>query len=229
VHHLFGDDVARRVESDYSDALITAHLEVPSAMFRLGLAAQRAGRGVVGSTSDILGFAERAVNDAIERRATTPLRLVLGTEAGMVTSLVRRIRSLLDARADHDVKVEIIFPVADQAVARTDDVSLPVVPGVAGGEGCSIEGGCATCPYMKMNSLDALFALFDRLGRSEADLLPFAPHMREGLIAGRPLIDWATAPIRFMREFTQTGRLPQALIDDVRSRAGEPIDITPST
>ena len=33
---------------------------------------------------------------------------------------------------------------------------LSVVPGPAGGEGCSLEGGCASCPYMKMNSLSAL-------------------------------------------------------------------------
>jgi quinolinate synthase len=33
---------------------------------------------------------------------------------------------------------------------------LSVVPGPAGGEGCSLEGGCASCPYMKMNSLAAL-------------------------------------------------------------------------
>ena len=32
----------------------------------------------------------------------------------------------------------------------------PGVPGVAGGEGCSTAGGCANCPYMKMNDLDAL-------------------------------------------------------------------------
>lgn len=33
---------------------------------------------------------------------------------------------------------------------------LSVVPGPASGEGCSLEGGCASCPYMKMNSLQAL-------------------------------------------------------------------------
>ena len=30
---------------------------------------------------------------------------------------------------------------------------LSVVPGPASGEGCSTEGGCASCPYMKMNNL----------------------------------------------------------------------------
>jgi len=41
----------------------------------------------------------------------------------------------------------------------TSPSSPPMWPppaGVAAGEGCSAGGGCATCPYMKMNSLDAL-------------------------------------------------------------------------
>jgi len=45
-------------------------------------------------------------------------------------------------------------------VPRYAQVELPtglsVVPGPAAGEGCSLEGGCASCPYMKMNSLQAL-------------------------------------------------------------------------
>lgn len=224
VHHLFGDDVARRVANDYGDALITAHLEVPSAMFQLGLAAQRQGRGVVGSTSDILGFAARAVESALSRAhagnsPTRKLQLVLGTESGMVTSLVRKIQSILRTREDVALTVEIIFPVADEAVTRTGDVTLPVVPGPAGGDGCSIEGGCATCPYMKMNSLDALFALIERIGGPPESLQPFAPRMRSGQIQGRALLDWATEPIRSMREFTRLGKLPQSLVDDVRSRA----------
>ncbi|HEY5961188.1 MAG TPA: quinolinate synthase NadA, partial [Polyangiaceae bacterium] len=61
VHHMFSDEVARRVRADYADSFITAHLEVPGAMFQLGLEAQRSDRGVVGSTSDILGFVRRQV------------------------------------------------------------------------------------------------------------------------------------------------------------------------
>ena len=65
---------------------------------------------------------------------------------------------------------EIIFPVASEAVMATNDdddnnnrhdTGMSVVPGVAGGEGCSTAGGCATCPYMKMNSLDALIDLLE--------------------------------------------------------------------
>jgi quinolinate synthase len=218
VHHLFGDEVARRVESQYADAFLTAHLEVPGVMFRLGLDAQRHGRGVVGSTSDILGFVGRAVDAAVGRAERTRLRFVLGTEVGMVTSLVRRIRGALATSASHDVEVEIVFPVADEAIAVTKDPALPLVPGVAHGEGCSVEGGCATCPYMKMNSLDALMSLLERLDRCPGELQPYAPRMRQGVIAGRPLIDWATEPIRFMREFSRDGRLPEALVRDVLAR-----------
>lgn len=31
-----------------------------------------------------------------------------------------------------------------------------LVYGNAGSEGCSTAGGCATCPFMKMNDLDSL-------------------------------------------------------------------------
>ena len=74
----------------------------------------------------------------------------------MVTAIVRGLRDRL-AR-DPQLEVEIIFPVASEAIATTQDDALRVIPGIAGGEGCSTAGGCATCPFMKMNSLDALFA-----------------------------------------------------------------------
>jgi quinolinate synthase len=218
VHHLFGDEVARRVASDYADALITAHLEVPGAMFRLGLEAQRCGRGVVGSTSDILSFVGRAVDAASARGQNERLRVVLGTEVGMVTSLVRKVQGCLRAVGSRAVDVELVFPVADEAVAATGDRQLPMVPGPAGGEGCSVEGGCATCPYMKMNSLDALLSLLQRLDGNANELAAYTPQMRQGTIAGRPLIEWATAPISHMRAFTRDGRLPDELVSDIRTR-----------
>jgi quinolinate synthase len=218
VHHLFGDEVARHVADDYADALITAHLEVPGAMFRLGLDAQRLGRGVVGSTSDILGFVGRAVDAAARQGDSTRLKVVLGTEVGMVTSLVRKVQASLRAASHRAVEVEIVFPVADEAIAVTGERDLPIVPGAAAGEGCSIEGGCATCPYMKMNSLDALMALLPRLNGNAQELAPYAPRMRQGTIQGRPLIDWATEPIAHMRAFSRDGRLPEALVRDIRHR-----------
>src|SRR5690606_19966931 len=146
------------------DAHVTAHLEVPGEMFALALAAQRAGRGVVGSTSNILDYIAAQVSRAghdVEDMSPVRLRFVLGTEAGMVTAIVQQVRALLQA-LPRPVEVEIVFPVADAAVVATGDAHLPLVPGVAGGEGCSTAGGCATCPYMKMNSLDALLEVLAR-------------------------------------------------------------------
>ena len=218
VHHLFGDEVARRVKTDYADCFLTAHLEVPGALFRLALAAQNEGRGVVGSTSDILSFVGRSVDAAVVKRQPSRLRFVLGTETGMITSLVRRIETALLADEAGHLEVEIVFPVAEEAVTATDQPHLPLVPGPAAGEGCSVEGGCATCPYMKMNNLDALFSLLERLGPDERELSAYAPRMRSGTLEGRSILDWAVEPIHHMRAFSREGRLPTALVNDVISR-----------
>ena len=87
----------------------------------------------------------------------------------MVTAIVRKVQAMLQASGRHDVAVDIVFPVASEAIT-TDSSShpgptqtgngngatlpggLPVVPGPAGGEGCSAEGGCASCPYMKVKA-----------------------------------------------------------------------------
>jgi len=222
VHHLFGDSVARTVKSNYADSYITAHLEVPGAMFRLGLDAQRAGRGIVGSTSDILNFVGHVVDCAVEQQGLPSevkrVSFVLGTETGMVTSLVRRIQSSLERDTLGRIEVEIVFPVAEESVTATGQPDLPVIPGPMSGEGCSLEGGCATCPYMKMNSLDALFNLLKRIGNDETSLAAFAPRVRQGTQTRHPSLDIAVEPINHMREFTRDGRLSDALVMDVLSR-----------
>ena len=239
VHHLFGAEVAARIDQDYgrdSDVDITAHLEVPGEMFTLALQAQREGRGVVGSTKNILDHIGARLDAALEEspghdegQSTRRLRFLLGTEAGMVTSIVRAIRARLnDAPTERQVEVEIIFPVAAEAVAATGDRSLPVVPGVAGGEGCSTAGGCATCPYMKMNSLDALVDLLERLPPREADeqritgarraLAAFEPETYAETIAGQTMARLGTVPILHMRGFQREGKLPDALLLDMRKR-----------
>ena len=95
------------------------------------------------------------------------LQVVLGTESGMITAIVRRVQNILRDSGRTDVDVEIVFPVASEAITTNQQTfeSLPagsnatfpeglsVLPGVTQGEGCSAEGGCASCPYMKMNSL----------------------------------------------------------------------------
>lgn len=216
VHHMFGAEVVDRVRTAYSDAYVAAHLEVPGEMFALGLDKQQNDAGVVGSTSNILGFIERKVREAVEAGTTTKQQFVLGTEAGMVTPIVRKVQQIL-RDADSSLDVEIIFPVASEAVAATNDAALPIIPGVAGGEGCTTAGGCATCPYMKMNSLSALMTVCGQVGDLEA-LAPYEPRKYQEKIGGRTAADLGGEPILHMRAFQQDGALPDALVNDVRSR-----------
>jgi quinolinate synthase len=232
VHHMFGAAVAQQVERDYyelGDVDITAHLEVPGEMFALALRAQREGRGVVGSTKNILDHVIARVDALLSQprnETVRRLRFVLGTEAGMVTAIVRSLREhLRKAGDDPGVEVEIIFPVAAEAIATTDDAALPIVPGVAGGEGCSTAGGCATCPYMKMNSIDALCDLLERLPSKDSEradvhreLVRFEPRKYTQMIAGKSVAALGTEPILHMRGFSRTGKLPDALVADMRSR-----------
>jgi quinolinate synthase len=217
VHHLFGAEVAERVRREHAGDFLTAHLEVPGEMFELALAASRVGRGVVGSTSNILEFIGEKVDAAAGASEPAHLRFVLGTEAGMITSIVRRVRQAL-ARAPH-VAVEIVFPVASEAIAATGESELAVVPGVAAGEGCSVEGGCATCPYMKMNSLEALLGVLRRVGAEpRTSLAVFEPKKYAESIEGKSMAALGGVPILRMRELGKAGRLPDALVADVLAR-----------
>jgi quinolinate synthase len=221
VHHMFGAEVVAKVERDYEDVDITAHLEVPGEMFSLALRAQQQGRGVVGSTADILKHVLARVDQSVASGSHERLRFVLGTEAGMVTAIVRGLRERL-AR-DPQLEVEIVFPVASEAIATTSERALPIIPGVAGGEGCSTAGGCATCPFMKMNSLDALFELLERLpiaGRrwDRLELAAFEPEKYRERIAGKSIAELGSEPILHMRGFQATGRLPDGLIADMQQR-----------
>jgi quinolinate synthase len=216
VHHLFGDDVVARVRAEHADALLTAHLEVPGQMFALAAAAQREGRGVVGSTSNILDFVLKSVAAAAARPGPQHVPVVLGTESGMVTSIVTRVQQALAGTGRSDVELELVFPVASEAVTRVDDSPLALVPGVAGGEGCSVEGGCATCPYMKMNSLASLEDVLRRVGLGATDgLVPFRPSPVTVQVDGRPAAEVGAEPILWMRHFQRTGRLPDALVERV--------------
>ncbi|MBX2801284.1 MAG: quinolinate synthase NadA [Myxococcales bacterium] len=219
VHHMFGDDVVRRVQEEHADALLTAHLEVPGEMFALAADAQADGRGVVGSTSNILGFITGQVDAAMAASGPQRLAVVLGTEAGMITSIVSKVQRTLQQHARDDVEVEIIFPVASEAVAAAPDSMLQIVPGVAAGEGCSVAGGCATCPFMKMNDLQALFDVLETSG-DPASLTGYAPRSYTETIAGRTAADLGSEPILHMRHLQQTGELPQALVRDVETRPG---------
>ncbi len=221
VHHLFGASVVERTRGDYPDAMIAAHLEVPGEMFALGLEGQRRGTGVVGSTSNILSFITGKVDAALAQNETGRLQFVLGTESGMITSIVRSVQRTLrenQGEGGAALDAEIVFPVASEAIAPGDAL-LPIVPGVAAGEGCSTAGGCATCPYMKMNSLDALLDLLDRVGvASSAELAAFEPRKYTEFIDGRTIAELGTASILHMRAFQQEQRLPDDLVADIETR-----------
>jgi quinolinate synthase len=222
VHHMFGREVVELVREHYPDVFVTAHLEVPGEMFALGLEAQRHGDGVVGSTSNILAFVLGKVDEAIAHGNQTNLRFILGTEAGMITPIVRQVQAKLRDHASEgggDLSAEIIFPVASEAIAQDAESGLGVVPGVAGGEGCSTAGGCATCPYMKMNSLHALLGLLERVDvEPSSNLVPFEPRKYVQQIRGRTAADLGGEPILHMRAFQHSGELPESLVDDVLSR-----------
>lgn len=211
VHHMFGGDVAQRVKESYDQAHIAAHLEVPGEMFALAAKASLQGRGVAGSTSDILRYILKKLDDAAPQERVS---VVLGTEAGMVTSIVRKVKAKLAESKHQGKELEIIFPVASQAVAAGEDESLPMIPGVAAGEGCSTAGGCATCPYMKMNSLDALEDLLSTVAKGETPALAaFEPKAYEAPMQGKSVAHWGKLPIVEMRAFQKEGRLSAALVE----------------
>jgi quinolinate synthase len=224
VHHMFGDAVVATVRRDYPDAFVTAHLEVPGEMFALGFEAQRHDRGVVGSTSNILDFIGRKVDQAVSARKAARLSFILGTESGMITPVARRVQQTLRALRDAggpEIVVEIVFPVAAEAIAVTGDAALPIVPGVAGGEGCSTAGGCASCPYMKMSSLDALFALLDRVASTDPSALrAYAPKTYAETIDGQSIAALGSMSIVRMRELQRAGAFPAELVAEVLGRSG---------
>jgi len=239
VHHMFGQSVVDTVNNDYKDAYVTAHLEVPGEMFQIALRKSLDDEGVVGSTSNILNFIERKVEEAAREvgvgssQEKRRLQFILGTEAGMVTSIVRSVQDILDSSACQNVEAEIIFPVSSEAVMGVEEgevgvnnnSTLEVVPGVAGGEGCSTAGGCATCPFMKMNDLDAVHDIVDMISESSANnelqlLKHLPPNRLQGqTINGKNAIELGIEPIVYMREFMREKKLSDELVERVESMA----------
>lgn len=232
VHHMFGQSVVDTVLNDYSDAYVTAHLEVPGEMFQIALSKSLDDEGVVGSTSNILNFIERKVEDAAKSNTANGekkrLKFILGTEAGMVTSIVKSVQDILYANACQNVEAEIIFPVSSEAVMGVEETegqgATSVVPGVSGGEGCSTAGGCATCPFMKMNDLDAVHDLVEMIGSASGNELALSKHLPPNRLAGKSIdgrdaIEVGTEPIVYMREFMQEKRLSDGLVERVEQGA----------
>ncbi|KAK4479372.1 hypothetical protein RD792_014884 [Penstemon davidsonii] len=222
VHHLFNHEVVGQINEMYCDAFLTAHFEVPGEMFSLAMEAKRRGMGVVGSTQNILDFIKERVKESLDRNVDDHLQFILGTESGMVTSIVSEVRKLLKSYDGAKVSVEIIFPVSSESVTQTpsgeagDFSKLAVIPGVTSGEGCSLHGGCASCPYMKMNSLSSLLKVCQSLP-DEKDKLSAYEAGRFSLQTpnGKLIADVGCEPILHMRHFQATKRLPEKLIQQI--------------
>ena len=213
VHEMFGARVARVAREEHPEAMVAAHLEVPGEMFELALEAQDVGRGVVGSTANILEFITGTVANP---PSAAPLQFILGTETGMITTIVRQVQAILrqqEADGRTPAQVEILFPSSPEAVTPTHDAELPVVPGAASGEGCSTTGGCAACPYMKMNTLAGLRRVLGYLEQGgTAALASYAPRRYPELLGGLTVAELGTRPILQMRAFQAAGQLPEDLV-----------------
>ncbi|CAA0818093.1 Quinolinate synthase- chloroplastic [Striga hermonthica] len=230
VHHLFGHDVVNKLKEMYCDSFLTAHFEVPGEMFSLAMEAKQRGMGVVGSTQNILDFIKERLQEALDRKIDDHLQFVLGTESGMVTSIVSAVKGLLSgphgAHEGHRVTVEIVFPVSSESVTQMpssssreagDDFSkLSLIPGVASGEGCSIHGGCASCPYMKMNSLGSLLKVCHSLPHDKNNLSAYeAGRFSLQTPNGNLIADVGCEPILHMRHFQATKKLPEKLVQQI--------------
>ena len=86
VHHMFGN--IDTVNKSYVDAFVTAHLEVLGKMFQIDMETLLEGKGTIGLTSDILSFIKNKVAEAAQGGSKECLQFILGTEVGMVTSIV---------------------------------------------------------------------------------------------------------------------------------------------
>ena len=134
----------------------------------------------------------------------------------MVTGIVKAVQEMLQQAEDTTLAVDIVFPVASEAVAEAPESELRLIPGVASGEGCSVAGGCATCPYMKMNELDGVFHVLENLGKPA--LSAFEPEAYADTIEGRPVAEVGSEPILHMRHFQVNEEISNELLQDVQGR-----------
>ncbi|KAL3679389.1 hypothetical protein R1sor_022345 [Riccia sorocarpa] len=236
VHDLFGKEVVNKLRDHYMDSYQTAHLEVPGEMFTLAMEARAQGRGAVGSTQNILDFIRGKLREVLESGVDARPSFVLGTEAGMITSIVEAVRELLLQHRQRKgsgaakVEVEVVFPVSTDAVAPVSSTGpaspsfeaagLQFVPGVASGEGCSVSGGCASCVYMKMNRLDRLLKVCHLVGTPGEGLLSeYAPRTLKSLSGGENVAELGCEPILSMRHFQSNKKLSDQLVHAINMHA----------
>ena len=145
----------------------------------------------------------------------------------MVTSIVQSVQNILRTSGVDNLEAEVIFPVASDAVTAADDDNLSLVPGVQGGEGCSTAGGCATCPFMKMNHIDAVMDVLELVKENQqadgaatavSDKLArhLPPDRLQGKqIAGQDAMDLGVEAILYMRQFMKDQAIPDDLCQKI--------------
>ncbi|KAK9802853.1 hypothetical protein WJX73_008477 [Symbiochloris irregularis] len=85
--------------------------------------------------------------------------------------------------------------------------------------GTDAEGGCASCPFMKMNTLKALMRVCELVSTpGEALLVAQQPRTYTQQVGARSMASVGCEPILHMRGFQKTGKLPPALEADVIAR-----------
>ncbi len=157
------------------------------------------------------------------------MKFVLGTETGMVTSIVRAVTEELE-KNDSSVECEIVFPVSVDSITQVNSSSsgkivseamssLSIIPGPASGEGCGMDGGCASCPYMKMNSLAALTETLEMIGDESGEKKNFGLELREPKkYEGNNVAKEGCVSILHMRNFQRDKKLGDDLVQDILSR-----------
>eukprot|EP00983_Pelagomonas_calceolata_P109689 1159584-Pelagomonas_calceolata.AAC.19 len=127
---------------------------------------------------------------------------------------------------------------SDGSIHAVGGVELPtglsVLPGPAMGEGCSLEGGCASCPYMRMNTLAALHTVCGMVEggpEAQAALEAYKPKLYEqrlveagpagageGSAQGRSIAQAGCTSILHMQDFQKGKRFSDKLVADIKAR-----------
>ena len=126
----------------------------------------------------------------------------------MVTAIVRKVQAKLQEYSRDDISVKL-FSLCPPKLWRKTRFG---VVWVAGGEGCSTCGGCATCPYMKMNTLDAMTDVIAKTGDRQG-LSEFEPEKYAESLDGRTIAEVGGEPILFMRHFQKHGEMDPQLLE----------------
>ena len=93
---------------------------------------------------------------ALEQPFPERLQFVLGTESGMITSIVRKVQGMLRGAGRTDVAVEIVFPVSAEAIT-TDKQAGAAQVGRGGGRTAAVAGAhrrrrCRGCVAIAMQA-----------------------------------------------------------------------------